>query len=61
MEFGILNGSEPGYFIVHHKIKWSVIRRLIWCTQKQDVLELNIKKALMSVMEWDSKESHPNY
>ena len=57
----ISNVFGPGSFTVHHKIKWSVMWRLIWCTQKQDVLELNIKKALMSVIERDSDESHPNY
>ena len=61
MEFGILSGSGPGSFTVHHKIKWSVMRRLICHAPKQDVSELYIKRALMSVMERDSDESHPNY
>ena len=61
MESKISNDSGPEYFTVHHKIKWSVIRRLIWCTQKQDVLEPNIKKALMPVMERNFNKSHPNY
>ena len=31
----ISNGSEPGYFTVHHRIKRSVMRRLIWHAQNQ--------------------------
>ncbi|PXX45815.1 transposase, partial [Hungatella effluvii] len=27
--------SGPGYSTVHHRIKWSVMRRLIWHTQNQ--------------------------
>ena len=36
MESEISTDSEPGFFIVHHKIKWSVTWRLIWHAQKQD-------------------------
>ena len=50
MEFGISNDSAPGFFTVHHKIKWSVKRRLIWRTQKQYQVESNVKKALKSVI-----------
>lgn len=34
-ESGISNGSEPEYFTVHHRIKRSVMRRLIWHAQNQ--------------------------
>ena len=44
MESEISTDSEPGFFIVHHKIKWSVTWRLIWHAQKQDLIESNIKK-----------------
>ena len=30
LESEISTDSEPGFFIVHHKIKWSVTWRLIW-------------------------------
>lgn len=39
MESEISTDSEPGFFIVHHKIKWSVTWRLIWHAQKQDLIE----------------------
>lgn len=61
MEFGISNDSAPGFFTVHHKIKWSVKQRLIWRTQKQYQVESNVKKALKSVIGRDFNESHPNY
>ena len=37
MEFATLSGSVLGFFIVHHKLKWSVNERFIWHAQKQDV------------------------
>ena len=59
MEFGISNDSAPGFFTVHHKIKWSVKRRLIWRIQKQYQVESNVKKALTSVIGRDFNESPP--
>ena len=51
----------PGYSTVHHRIKWLVMRRLIWHTQNQENLEPYIKSALAIELERDFNKSHPNY
>jgi hypothetical protein len=61
MEFATSSDSARGYFIIHHRKKWSMIQRLILYAQKQHTIELAIKRDLNAKIEQDSHESHPNY